>query len=123
MKKGFLARWIINAIALGITANIVRGIETEGILPTVVAALVLGILNAFLRPLIEMVTCLINIITLGLFTFVINAFLLWLTGKMVSGFEVNGFLPALFGAILMAIVSSILTYILSDTGKYEPLGR
>lgn len=116
---GLVVRWVVNAIALGITAQIIHGIEAHGILALFAAALVLGILNALLRPIFIILTLPINILTLGLFTFVINAIMLWMTARVVSGFEVKGFLAAFIGSILLAIVSTILNFILSDRGRIE----
>ena len=120
---GLLIRWVINALALGITAQIINGIEAHSIMALFVAALVLGILNALLRPIFLYLTLPLNILSLGLFTFVINAFLLWMTGRVVSGFEVRGFLAAFIGSILLAIVSTVFNYILSDRGRVEFMRR
>jgi putative membrane protein len=117
--SGFIARWLINIVALWFTSWIIRGIEVEGIVPLFVASLVLGILNAVLRPIVLFLTLPINFLTLGLFTFVINALMLWITSQVVSGFYVSGFLAAFIGAILLSIVSTILNYFLSDRGKFE----
>ena len=116
---GLIIRWVINALAIGITAQIINGIEAHSIMALFVAALVLGILNALLRPIFLFLTLPLNILSLGLFTFVINAFLLWMTGRVVSGFEVRGFLAAFIGSILLAIVSTVFNYILSDRGRVE----
>ena len=120
---GLIIRWVINALALGITAQIINGIEAHSIMALFVAALVLGILNALLRPIFLYLTLPLNILSLGLFTFVINAFLLWMTGRVVSGFEVRGFLAAFIGSILLAIVSTVFNYILSDRGRVEFMRR
>ncbi len=117
--RGILIRWIVNAIALGITAQVINGIEANSLGALFVAALVLGILNAVLRPFFLFITLPINLLTLGVFTFVINAFLLWMTARVVSGFEVRGFFAAFVGAILLAIVSTILNFILNDRGRIE----
>ena len=120
---GLIIRWVINALALGITSQIINGIEAHSIMALFVAALVLGILNALLRPIFLFLTLPLNILSLGLFTFVINAFLLWMTGRVVSGFEVRGFLAAFIGSILLAIVSTVFNYILSDRGRVEFMRR
>jgi putative membrane protein len=90
-------------------ANIVKGIEVASIPVALVIALVLGIINAFLRPLIILVTLPINILTLGLFTFFINAGLFYLVSEIVKGFLITGFWPAFWGYILFSIISFLLS--------------
>jgi len=117
--KGFVIRWILSAIALAITAWLIKGIEIHGIFSLLVATLVLGILNAIIRPILLILTLPLNFLTLGLFTFVINAIMLEITANVVEGFEVHGFWAAFIGAIFMSIISTILTYFISDRGKFE----
>lgn len=119
--RGFLIRWILNMVALWLVSWVIRGIEVSGVLSLVFASIVLGILNAILRPLIVFLTLPINILTFGLFTFVINGFMLWITGRVVEGFEVSGFFPAFIGAILLTVISTILSFFIGDRGRIEVL--
>jgi len=117
--SGFVIRWLINIVALWFTSWIIKGIDVSGIVPLFVASLVLGILNAILRPVVLFLTLPINFLTLGLFTFVVNALMLWITSQVVSGFYVSGFWAAFIGAVLLSIVSTILNFFVSDRGKFE----
>jgi putative membrane protein len=105
----FLVRWLVNSLIIFIIAHIVKGIEVSNPWVVLAVAFVLGIINAFLRPLIILVTLPINIITLGLFTFFINGFLFYLVSKIVKGFTITGFWPAFFGALLFSIISFLLS--------------
>lgn len=98
-------RWIINALALLGVAYLVPGFQVETFFAALIAALVLGLVNALIRPIILILTLPVNIITLGLFTFVINALMLWLVSSIVPNFIIAGFVPALLGALLLWVVS------------------
>lgn len=117
---GFLIRFIVSAASLGLTAYVIDGIAIAGATSVekaktaAIAAFLLGILNAVVRPVLIFFTLPLNILTLGLFTFVINAGLLALTARLVDGFKISGFLPALFGAVVLAVVSSILNWLVKD---------
>ncbi len=102
-------RWIVNALALWIVSVLVAGIHADSVFATLVAALVLGVLNALVRPILLLLTLPINVMTLGLFTFVVNALMLELTASVVKGFYVDGFGSALVGALLLSIVSFVLS--------------
>lgn len=106
--RGFIVRWLINAAALGATSWIVKGIQVHSLFSLLTAALVLGFLNAFLRPILLLFMLPLNLLTLGLFTFVINAFLLLFVSQLVKGFEINGFWSALVGTILLSIISFLI---------------
>jgi len=106
-----LVHWILSAIALWIVAHVVRGIYVSGPMAALIAALVIGFVNATLGLILKVLTFPLTILTLGLFWFVINALMLKLAAAIVPGFEVRGFLPALIGAVLMSIVSSILQWL------------
>lgn len=121
-----LLRLIINAVALLVTAWIVPGIHlgAAGPHPTqhdwvtlLIVALIFGLVNAVIRPIIFLLSLPLTIITLGLFTFVINAFMLlltsWIAQGMGLGFRVDGFLPALLGALIISVVSFVLSRVLS----------
>jgi len=112
---------LINAIALAVAAYVIDGIEVVeepawAVLNVV--AIIFGLVNALIRPLVKLVTCLINIFTLGLFTLVINTLMLLLTGWIAQqldvGFVVEGFIPAFLGALLISVVSWLLSLILRD---------
>src|SRR5205809_2010913 len=113
---GFLFRILINAFAIYLVANVVPGITVAGIGAALVAGLVLGLVNAVVRPILVVLTLPITLVTLGLFLFVLNAFCLWLTSELVKGFEVHGFWPAVFGALVVSVVSWLVNAFLSDRG-------
>jgi len=106
--RGILLRWLILTAAILAAAYLLDGIEIRDFLSALLAAAVLGILNAFFRPLLLLLTLPLNILSLGLFTFVINAFLLKLASGVIPGFEVHGFWAALFGALIITLVSGLL---------------
>lgn len=99
-----LIEWLITTLAIAITAYLLPGVVVAGFVAAVVAALVLGIVNVILKPLLVILTLPINIMTLGLFTLVINAFLILLTSRIVPGFEVAGFGSALLFGVVLAII-------------------
>jgi len=98
-------RWIINAIALIIIAYAVPGFEVASFYHALIAALVLGLVNALVRPIILLLPLPVNIITLGLFTFVVNALMVWFVSTIVKGFTVEGFVPAFLAALFLWVVS------------------
>jgi len=112
---GFVLRLVISGAALGVAATLVPGIMVNGASSLIMAALLFGLVNAVVKPVLELVTCPLIMLTMGLFTFVINALLMmitdWLAGQFDVGFEVDGFVPALLGAIIVSIVSWVLTEI------------
>ncbi|MBG1263365.1 phage holin family protein [Nostoc commune] len=110
----FLLTWLGTAVALFLTANIVPGFVIKNFVVALIAALVIGLVNAFIRPILQILTFPITLLTFGLFTLVINALTLWLASTLTpgSGFQIDGFLPALLGSIVLAIVSSVINYFL-----------
>jgi putative membrane protein len=118
---GFLIRLVVNAAALWVAAQLVPGFVITGVTPLVLAALVLGIINAIVRPVLVILTLPLTLITLGLFLFVLNAFCIWLTSRLVPGFQVQTFGSALLGAFVVSIVSWILTAFVSDAGRWRRL--
>ena len=116
---GFLIRLCLNALALLIVSTVIPGIEVRGVLPALSAALFLGIVNAVLRPVLVILTLPLTILTLGLFIPLINAFLLKLVSLMIRGFEVHGFWSAVFGAILLSLVSGLLNFFINEHGRVE----
>lgn len=103
-----LINLILSAIAVFSAAYILPGVEVESFTSALVAAIVLGVINAFLKPVLLILTLPINILTLGLFTFVLNALLILLAANIVPGFHVNGFLSALLLSLVLAIINSFL---------------
>jgi putative membrane protein len=114
--KTFLQRWLINTLAVLVAVKLVNGIRYDSNLDLLVATLVLGILNAFLRPLLLVLSLPLLVFTLGLFTLVINAVLLYFVGNLVTGFHVADFTAALKGAVVISIISFVLN-LLTGTGK------
>jgi putative membrane protein len=120
---GFLVRVLVNALAIYLAAAVVPGIEIRSPLVALGAGLVLGLVNAVIRPILLILTLPFMLVTLGLFLFVLNAFCLWLTSVLVKGFEVHGFWAALFGALLVSVVSWLLTTFVSDRGQIVVIRR
>lgn len=98
-------RWLLNAIALLVVANVVPGFGVDTFYTALIAALVLGLVNALIRPILLILTLPINILTLGLFTFVLNALMIWFASTIVKGFDVQGFVPAFLAGLLLWVVS------------------
>jgi putative membrane protein len=117
--KGILIRWLILTVAILSAAYLLDGMEVRGFTSAFFAAAVLGILNAILRPVLIILTLPLNILSLGLFTFVINAFLLKMASGVIPGFEVHGFWPALFGSLIISLVSWLLSSLINDRGRVE----
>ena len=106
----FIFRLLINVVAILIIAHIAPGlIRVDGFLAALIAAVVLGIVNTIIRPILVILTFPLTLLTFGLFLLVINALMLWLVSALLSGFHVNGFWGALFGSILISIVSWLLS--------------
>jgi putative membrane protein len=114
---GFLLRVLVNAVAIYVVAMIVPGIEVTSVWAALGAGLVLGLVNAFVRPVLLVLTLPITLVTLGLFLVVLNGLCLWLTSALVKGFLVTGFWPAVLGALLVSVVSWILNAFVSDRGR------
>ena len=117
--KGLLIRWLILTLSILAAAYLLAGIEVRSFFSALFAAAALGILNAFFRPILLLLTLPINILTLGLFTFVINALLLMMTSGIISGFHVQGFWSAVLGSLVISLVSWLLTSLISDDGHIE----
>jgi putative membrane protein len=111
-------RIVVNAAALWLAAMVVPGIELRGIGSTIAAALVLGLVNAILKPVLIVMTLPLTLLTLGLFIFVVNALCLWLTAAVVPGFAIHGFGAAFLGALLVSAVSWLLSAFVSDAGRW-----
>ena len=107
-----LAVWIINAAALFLVGSLISGIHLGGFGAAMIAALVLGLVNTLVRPILVILTLPVTLVTLGLFIFVINALLFLFVGNLLQGFVVNGFGAALLGSILYSVISWILSSVL-----------
>ncbi|MBZ5647744.1 MAG: phage holin family protein [Acidobacteriia bacterium] len=103
-----IVHWLLSALALVIVAHIVPGFYVSGIKAALIAALVIGFINATLGAFLKLITLPLTIVTLGIFWFVINALMLMLASRLVSGFEVRGFLAAFVGAVVLALVNMVL---------------
>jgi putative membrane protein len=114
---GFLIRVLVNALAIWLATEIVPGIDARSAGAILAAGLVLGIINAVVRPVLLILTLPLTLLTLGLFLFVLNALCLWLTSALVKGFVVAGFWPALLGSLVVSVVSWVLNGFLSDRGQ------
>lgn len=114
---GFFVRVLLTGAAILFVGHIVPGIEISGVIAALGAGLVLGLMNAVIRPILILLTLPLTLFTLGLFLFALNAFCLLLTSYLVKGFTIAGFWPALFGSILVSLVSWLLTSFVSDRGR------
>lgn len=114
-----LLRWLVNAIALLAATQIIPGFAITGFYSALVAVLVLALLNALLRPILILLTLPVNILTLGLFTFVINGLLVWFMASFVKGVTVDGFLPALAVGIFIWAVSTLMSWFFAEIEEKE----
>jgi putative membrane protein len=112
-----LARWAVNAAALLLVAYLYPGVTVESFLAALIAALVLGLVNAVIRPILIILTLPATLLTLGLFIFVINALLFWFVAEIVQGFRVTGFGAALLGSILYSVITLVSSWLLFSTRK------
>lgn len=110
--QNFLIKWFVNIISLFAVAHIIAGVSVDSWKVTILAALIIGLLNAFLRPFIIVLTLPLNIFSLGIFTFFINGFIFYLTAKFVKGFNVANFWSAFWAAMLFSAISFLLNLLL-----------
>jgi len=113
---GFFLRWSINLLALVIAGSMIPGIRIQSLQMGIIAAGILGVVNAVIRPVVLILTLPINLLTLGLFTLVINAALLKLVSDLVPGFVIDSFSAAFFGALLISVISWIVNMFVSGDG-------
>jgi putative membrane protein len=113
----FILRCVINALALLAVTYLYDGVKVDGFTSAIIAALVLGVVNAILRPILVILTLPVTILTLGLFIFVINALLFWLVASIVPGFNVAGFWASMIGSILFSIITLLTSYLLFSAKK------
>ena len=117
--RGIVLRWLTLTGAILAASYMLNGIHVDGFMSALGAAAILGILNAFFRPIALILTLPINILTLGLFTFVINAVMLKMASGVINGFVVNGFWTAVFGALLISLMSWGLNTFINDRGSVD----
>ncbi len=117
--KGLLLRWLALTFAIVIASYLLDGIRVSSFFSAIFTAAILGILNAFLRPILFIVTLPLTVLTFGLFTFVINAVMLMMASGVIGGFEVDGFWSAVFGSLLISIVSWLLNSFISERGRVD----
>jgi putative membrane protein len=117
--RGIALRWLTLSGAILLASYMLDGIQVSGFMSALGAAAILGILNAFFRPIALILTLPINILTLGFFTFVINAVMLKMASGVIDGFDVHGFWPALFGALIISLVSWGLNIFINERGSVD----
>jgi putative membrane protein len=115
--RGIALRWLSLTGAILLASYMLDGIRIDGFVSAIGAAAILGILNAFFRPIALLLTLPINVLTLGLFTFVINAVMLKMASGVIGGFHVNGFWPAVLGALIISLVSWALNAFINERGR------
>lgn len=108
---------LLNALALFITTYVVPGFKVDGFQTAILAAIVLGVINTFIKPVLVALTAPINFLTLGLFTFVVNAIVLWMVTLVVKGVMIDSALTTVLAAIVLSIVSTVLSSVLKDVAK------
>lgn len=118
---GFFVRVLITSLGLGLAAVLVPGVSINGTLTLVVAALLLGVVNAIVRPVLVVLTLPLTILTLGLFLLVINAAMFGLVAAMLDEFHVSGFFAACFGALIVSLTSMLASWYVGPDGRYEVL--
>jgi len=114
---GFILRWSINLLALVVAAKFVDGIRIQSLGMGILAAGILGVVNAVIRPVVLLLTLPINLVTLGLFTLIINAFMLEFVAYLVPGFVIETFRAAFWGALIISIVSWLLNIFVGGDGR------
>ena len=117
--KGIFLRWLILTGAIIIASYLLDGIRVSSFFSAFFAAAMLGLLNAFFRPIVIILTLPINILSFGLFTFLINAFMLKMASGVIPGFDVSGFWSALFGSLLISLVSWVLSSFINEQGTVQ----
>lgn len=111
--QGWTLRWLLNIAAIILTAALLPGFELT-IWGAIVGSIFLGIINAIIRPILILLTLPLNVVSLGLFTFIINGFMLYLTSATIKGFDIHGFGWAILSAIVLSLVSFLVSYLVED---------
>ena len=117
--KGLVVRWLFLTVTIFMAAYMIDGIRVSGFPSAILAAAALGVLNAFVRPILLILTLPLNILTLGLFTFAINATLLMMASGVIRGFDVDSFGAALLGGLFISAVSWLLTSFIGKQGTVQ----
>ena len=117
--SGILIRCLTTTGAIILTAYVLSGIHVDGFLTALLAAAILGILNALFRPIALLITLPINVLSLGLFTFIINAFMLKMASAVISGFDVHGFGSAILGSLMISVISWLLNSFIGKHGTWH----
>jgi len=112
-----ILRWLVNALALLVVANVVPGFTVASLYVALIAAIILGLLNAVVKPILLILTLPINIVTLGLFTFVVNGVVIYLASTIVKGFDVATLSAAIWAAVVLWLISIVTSFALSDPVK------
>jgi putative membrane protein len=112
-----ILRWIVSALAVMATAYIVPGVHITNFWTALIAALIIGLVNALVRPILLLLTLPINVLTLGLFTLVVNALMFWLASSIVKGFDVANFTAAFLGALVFWLVSWLANGLIAKATK------
>ncbi|OGP68671.1 MAG: hypothetical protein A2031_04210 [Deltaproteobacteria bacterium RBG_19FT_COMBO_43_11] len=115
-----ITRWLIITVAILLASWFVSGIRIDSLLTAIIAAGILGLINVFIKPVLIILTLPLSIITLGVFTFFINALLLQLVAYMIPGFEVEGFLAAFLGALIISVVSWLANHFIVNHNIDRP---
>ena len=118
---GLVVRTLITALGLWLASALVPGIHINDTLTLLLAAFLLGVVNALIRPIVLLLTLPLTLLTLGLFIFVINAAMLGLVAALLAGFSISGFLAALFGSLIVSLTSVVSSWYIGPSGRYEVL--
>jgi putative membrane protein len=103
-----LIKWLLSAAALLLVAYVYQGVQVSSFTAALIAAFVIGLLNAVVRPILVILTLPVTVITLGLFLFVINALMFWAAASLLNGFEVRGFVAALIGSLIYSVIGMVI---------------
>lgn len=114
-----LVALVLNAVALIGTTYIVPGFQVADFTTAILAAIVLGVVNTFIKPVLSYITAPLNVVSLGLFTFVVNAVVLFIVSAVVPGLKISGWIPAILGAVVLSVVSTVLSSLLKDLAKVK----
>ncbi len=117
--SGFLVRWLIGALGLWLAQALVAGVEIRGTGTLLLAALLLGFVNAVIRPIVVLLTLPFTLLTFGLFLWVVNAMMLSLVAALLDGFTLRGFGSALLGALVVSVTGWIASWYIGSSGRFE----
>lgn len=117
--RGFILRFIVTGVAVLVASEMISGIRIDSLTAGIVGAIVLALLNALVRPILYLLSAPFIVVTLGLFMLVINGLLLELASFLVKGFHVDGFWPAVGGAVIISLVSGLMNLFVSERGHVE----